>query len=49
MSEAKKKGVPTNFGYQPRKVVKDGYQPTESGLSQPPNKGSNVQPPKKSK
>lgn len=31
-------------GYQPRRIIKEGYQPTQSTTTQPPSKGSNVQP-----
>ena len=34
-------------GYQPKKGINEGYQPTKSISTQPPNKGSNVQPAKK--
>lgn len=36
-------------GYQPKKEINEGYQPTKSISTQPPNKGSNVQPAKNNK
>ena len=51
MSE--KKSNPTGqFGYQPNNRKQDrqtnnGYQPTQSTLTTPPSKGSNVHPAKK--
>lgn len=39
----------TNYGYQPNKKIIEGYQPAESVKTQPPNKGSNVQPSKNDK
>lgn len=38
---------PTKQSTQPGRDVRGGYQPTKSESSQPPNKGSNVQPAKK--
>lgn len=51
MSE-KKSNPNGQFGYQPNNRKQDrqtnnGYQPTQSTLTTPPNKGSNVQPAKK--
>lgn len=34
----------TTLGYQPKKEINEGYQPTKPISTQPPNKGSNVQP-----
>lgn len=36
-------------GYQPKKEINEGYRPTKSISTQPPNQGSNVQPAKKDK
>lgn len=58
MSDTKKPNPNTNFGYQPnseqrgyqpKKSIKEGYQPSKSISTQPPNKGSNVQPAKTTK
>lgn len=34
----------TTLGYQPKKEINEGYQLTKPISTQPPNKGSNVQP-----
>lgn len=49
MSDTKKPNSNTNFGYQPKKGINEGHQPTKSISTQPPNKGSNVQPAKNDK
>lgn len=49
MSDSKKPNPNTNFVYQPKKEINEGYQPTKSTSSQPPSKGTNVQPPKTEK
>ncbi len=57
MSDTKKPNPNTNFGYQPnehrgyqpQKGINEGYQPSKSISTQPPNKGSNVQPAKTEK
>lgn len=36
-------------GYQPKKSITEGYQPIKAITTQPPNKGSNVQPAKTKK
>ncbi len=58
MSDTKKPNPNTNFGYQPnseqrgyqpKKEINEGYQPSKLISTQPTNKGSNVQPAKNDK
>ena len=58
MSDTNKSNPSANFGYQPnielrgyqpKEGIDDGCQPTKSISTQPPNKGSSVQPAKNDK
>ena len=58
MAEMKKKDTNPKFVYQPKnkphrnqfyRIINEGYQPSKPISSQPPDRGSNVQPAKKEK